>query len=125
MKQNLPKSERLSGIIPIGKLFTDGNSFIVFPLRVVFRQSDTPEDTPVRILAGVSKKRHKKATDRNRIKRQIKEAYRLNKETIVNYFSTKKQCIHIAFFYVADSVPENKIIEEKMKIALARIVEKM
>ncbi len=124
MKQNLPKTERLSGVIPIEKLFTDGNSFIVYPLRVVFRLSETTGDFPVKILAGVSKKRFKKATDRNLIKRHIREAYRLNKETIVEYFTSKKQCIHIAFFYVADTLPEKKIVTEKMIIALNKIVQK-
>lgn len=124
MKQNLPKKERLSGLTTIGKLFTEGNSFIVYPLRVIFCFSDSKCEFPVQILAGVSKKRFKKATDRNQIKRQIKEAYRLNKETIVKFFTTKNECVHIAFFYIADVLPEKKIIEDKMKIALTRIIEK-
>lgn len=124
MKHNLPKNERLSGIINIEKLFTEGNSFIVYPLRVVFRLSESKSEFPVQILAGVSKKRFKKATDRNKIKRQIKEAYRLNKETIVNFYSMKNKCVHIAFFYIADLLPEKNIVEEKMKIALVKIIEK-
>jgi ribonuclease P protein component len=124
MKHNLPKNERLSGLINIEKLFTEGNSFIVYPLRVVFRFCELTSESPVQILAGVSKKRFKKATDRNKIKRQIKEAYRQNKETIVNFFTTKNECVLIAFFYVADVLPEKKIIEDKMKIALTRITEK-
>jgi ribonuclease P protein component len=124
MKHNLPKNERLSGIKNIEKLFTEGNSFIVYPLRVFFRFCELKSEFPVQILAGVSKKRFKKATDRNKIKRQIKEAYRLNKETIVNFYSTKNNCVHIAFFYIADLLPEKNNVEEKMKIALVRIIEK-
>ena len=124
MKHNLPKNERLSGIKNIEKLFTEGNSFIVYPLRVFFRFCELKSEFPVQILAGVSKKRFKKATDRNKIKRQIKEAYRLKKETIVNFYSTKNNCVHIAFFYIADLLPEKNNVEEKMKIALVRIIEK-
>jgi ribonuclease P protein component len=124
MKHNLPKNERLSGLINIEKLFTEGNSFIVYPLRVVFRLSESKSEIPVQILAGVSKKRFKKASDRNKIKRHIKEAYRLNKETIVNFYSMKNKCVHIAFFYIADVLPEKNFMEEKMKITLTRIIEK-
>ena len=79
-RHTLSKEERLSWKRHIDRLFTEGRSFVAFPLRVVYLLSDE-EGMPVRasFLVSVPKKRFKRAVKRNRIKRQVREAYRMHK----------------------------------------------
>jgi ribonuclease P protein component len=76
------------------------------------------------ILISVSKRRFKRAVKRNRVKRQIREAYRVNKHELLNALAEKKCRLVIAFIYLSDQLTESSVIEERVKIALARIVEK-
>ena len=77
MLNTLPKSERLDKKKVIEKMFAGGSrSFSVFPLRVVYLPVEELE-APVSILVSVSKRRFKRAVKRNRVKRQIIEAYRM------------------------------------------------
>ena len=62
----------------IDALFRDGKAFYAGPFRVVYRF--VPDDSGTRFLVSVPRKRFRKAVDRNRIKRVIREAYRLNRE---------------------------------------------
>ena len=52
-------------------------SFSIFPIRVVYMPVEQGE-APASILISVSKRRFKRAVKRNRVKRQIREAYRKN-----------------------------------------------
>ena len=124
MLQQLPKSERLSGKINLDNLFTKGSSFIEYPLRIVYIITERTDASTVKILPGVSKKRFKKAVDRNRIKRLIRESYRLNKAEITDHFHRQNKCIHIAFFCISPDLPEFGLVQKKMKNALSRIIEK-
>ncbi len=77
------------------------------------------------ILVSVSKRRFKRAVKRNRVKRQIREAYRLNKQPLLDSLSAAQCRVAIAFIYLADELVDTSVIESKMKIALARIAEKV
>lgn len=80
---------------------------------------------PASILISVSKRRFKRAVKRNRVKRQIREAYRKNKQPLLDLLQEKEKNLAIAFIYLSDELISSAVIEEKMKIALARICEKL
>ena len=77
------------------------------------------------ILISVSKRRFKRAVKRNRVKRQIREAYRKNKSILLECLQGREQHLAIAFIYLSDELTATAELEEKMKIALARISEKL
>ena len=109
----------------IEKMFAGGSrSFSVFPLRVVYLPVDDLE-VPVSILVSVSKRRFKRAVKRNRVKRQIREAYRLNKQLLLEALSGSQCRLAIAFIYLSDELVSSSLIEERMKTALSRIAEKL
>ena len=95
-------------------------SFSIFPIRVVYMPVEQGE-VPASILISVSKRRFKRAVKRNRVKRQIREAYRKNKSLLVD----EEQRLAVAFIYLSDELIATSELEEKMKIALARISEKL
>lgn len=96
----LKKAERLCGKKAIDALFagTDSKSLSAYPIRIVFRPT---EEAGIRILVSVSKKRFRHAVDRNRVKRQLREAYRLNKHILA---STEQSTpgMDIAFIWLTD-----------------------
>ena len=107
-------------------MFAGGSSksFSVYPLRVVYMVTESKE-APVSILISVPKKRFKRAVKRNYVKRQIREGYRKNKLGLHETLLNKEQSLAIAFIYLSDQFIPTQEIEAKIKILLARIIEKM
>lgn len=114
------KKERLSGTIKIDTLFKEGQSFISFPLRVIYFVHEQSTESMCSILVSVPKKRIKKASQRNRIKRLIRELYRLNKALIDNETIGDKS-LDIAFIYVKDDTSDYSTIQKAIQKALNQI----
>lgn len=117
-----PKKEKLCGEIRIGKLFSAGSAFIVYPLRIVYQISEDISDVPVKILISVPKKKIKKAVNRNRIKRLIREAYRLNKMEFLSTIEKKGFHLSLAITYVSDKEMDFSLIQEKVISALSKVL---
>ncbi|MBA4301908.1 MAG: ribonuclease P protein component [Algoriphagus sp.] len=82
MNYRLSKNERLHAEKLIKELFNEGSSFFLYPFKVLFLKKEDLIGQPNQVLFSVSKKKIKKATGRNFIKRRLKEAYRLNKQIL-------------------------------------------
>ena len=81
-------------------MFEGGHSksFSIFPIRVVYMPVEQGE-VPATILISVSKRRFKRAVKRNRVKRQIREVYRKNKQPLLDGLQSRGQRLAIAFIY--------------------------
>jgi ribonuclease P protein component len=122
---SFPKSEHLCGEKRIARLFTKGEAFIVYPLRVVYILEQKSDTEFVSAMVSVPKKRFKRAVKRNLLKRRMREAYRLNKLELVAKMESKQLQLHIAFNYVSNDLLDFEKIERKMKIAIQKIIEKV
>ncbi|WP_317045208.1 ribonuclease P protein component [Formosa algae] len=80
MKHTYGKTEKLKSKITIEKLFTEGKSVSAYPLRLVYLKTSFEDNVTIKAGVSVSKRNFKLAVDRNRIKRLLREAYRLNKK---------------------------------------------
>lgn len=116
------KEERLCSKKLIGQLFSKGSSFNLYPLRFIYVLSPESSGSTPQVLISVSKKHYKRAVDRNRIKRQIREAYRLNKHLIGTPPAASVQLIGI--IYIANEKKTFKIIEKKLISGLERLLGK-
>ena len=117
------KQERIVSTRLIEMLFGKGDSqsLTAFPLRVVYLQTAHQEKcAPVQILISVPKKRFKHAVDRNRVKRQIREAYRHHKQILDGTVAEDRQLI-IAFIWLSDRHCPLSVIEKKVIGILQRI----
>ena len=119
------KSEHLCGEKRINRLFTQGDAFIAYPLRVVYLIESKSDSEAASILVSVPKKRFKRAVKRNRLKRLMREAYRLNKQDLTEKLNEKELQIHIAFNYVSDEEIDFATLEKKMKLTLLKLTEKV
>lgn len=115
------KTERLNGKISLSRLFASGNSFVVYPYRVVclFSESDTAPFA--RVMVSVPKRNFKRAVKRNLIRRRIKEAYRLQKQPVLDCLAGSYRQVDVAFLYIGKEVGEYGFLERKMAEALNRI----
>ncbi len=114
-----PKEEKLCSTKSIDRLFSSGQSFIAYPLRVVFYQEEANEDkAAVAIMVSVSKKKFKRAVRRNRVKRLIREAYRLNKAELLQLSRERNKRLDIAFLYLKNELPAYAEIEKAIKKAI-------
>ena len=84
MNFNYPKNEKLKSKISIGLLFSEGKSVSKYPLRLVYHSGSLNENEKIKMGVSVSKKYFKKAVDRNRFKRILRETYRLNKHILLD-----------------------------------------
>jgi len=82
MKFTLGKQERLKSRKLIEKLYKEGNSVKAFPLRMMYLQTNHTSDFPAQVGVSVPKRNFKKAPDRNRLKRLMRETYRLQKAIV-------------------------------------------
>ena len=89
MKFSYNKIEKLKSKKLIDKLFNEGRSINVFPLKLVYLETGLEDSVPVKTGVSVSKRYFKNAVDRNRIKRLLRETYRLNKHELFNKITTK------------------------------------
>jgi ribonuclease P protein component len=115
------KDEKLCSDKLIEQLFASGSSFVKYPLRVVYMNvSELPADTNCQVLTSVSKRRFKRAVKRNRVKRLIREAYRLNKHLLSGSINGK---LILGFVFIGTDLPEYKSVEKSMIYTLTKLAE--
>lgn len=125
MTNTLPKSERLFLRDNIRTLFSSGSKSVPrYPVRMVYRFVEESE-TPAAILVSVPKKHFKRAVKRNRVKRQIREAYRKHKDIIVPKLEAAGRRVSIAFVWMSDELSESALVEEKITDLLNILSEKI
>ncbi len=127
MAPTLNKRERMVSRKLIETLFGGGCSISMaaFPLRVVcMKKERNGDDAPVQLLVSVSKKRFKHAVDRNRVKRQVREAFRMHKQLLYEALPVTDQLL-IAFIWLSNQHCPTQVVDKRVTNLLQRIVEKL
>ncbi|MBK6524571.1 MAG: ribonuclease P protein component [Crocinitomicaceae bacterium] len=122
MVHTFRKSERLCSRTVIDEIFSKGKELRKFPYLIKYIYSAETTVNPVQIVVSVPKKRAKSAVDRNRLRRQIKEAYRLNKDELQLYFQNNKCSIVIFLIYTGKEKEVYTLLEEKLKVILKELI---
>jgi ribonuclease P protein component len=115
-----PKSERLCGKNAFEALFQKGKKFFLHPFKVLHIGAPGA-DAVAQIAIIVPKKIAKKAVSRNRLKRQIREAYRLEKEQFINSLKNKNKGMVFAVIYIGEEKADFELLREKINLILTRL----
>jgi len=126
----LAKGERLHNVKEIEQLYSQGNSFLKHPLRVVFYWKPLSSfgaagSFGAQVIFSVSKRNFKRAHDRNLIKRRMKEAYRLNKHLLISTTVQGSEPLVYIFSmqYIAKEILPFAQIEKRVISALRQLTE--
>lgn len=121
-RNTFKKSERLCSRILMDCLFQgDNRTATAYPLRAVFLPVEEEQQKGVSILISVPKKRFHDAVDRNRVKRQIREAYRKNKHALAEQVTQSGKGLLVALIYVSAEIETTEQIEKRMIRLLDKI----
>ncbi len=112
MTLSYPKKEKLKSKKRIEQLFLEGKNVTSFPLKLIYLETALPD--PIKIQAGVavSKKRFKSAVKRNRVKRLLREAYRLNKTIVTD---NTQSSYAFLILYIGKELPTYTVIEKQLQ----------
>lgn len=120
-----PKQERLSGLDEIDHLFKTGKTLVVPPLKVIYEVPEHKGAAPVKVLITVPSRRFRKAVDRNRIRRKIRESYRLHKNQLFNRYLQAGSTMLMGIIYIGeDPDPDYALIERSIIQCIERLGKK-
>lgn len=125
-KNTFKKGERLKSRHEIDRLFSRGSlSFGQYPLRLVWREVDVKRsDSPIQLSISIPKKRVRKAVDRNRIRRLIREAYRLHKVDLYDQLDKDLPQLAWMIIFVGKEQPDFKEVNKTMIKLMAKFLKK-
>ena len=115
----LSRNERLKNVKLIDSVFKSAITVKSFPLIFSYKHSDFPTDTPLQLLFTVSKRSFKRAVDRNRIKRILRDRLRLQKPELLQAFNG--QAVFGAIIYTSKTLPDYQEIDK----AILKLIQKL
>ncbi|MFZ6025356.1 MAG: ribonuclease P protein component [Bacteroidota bacterium] len=119
------KKEKLKSRTQLEAIFASGKSFSVFPVKVFFLETGASQSEKVKAGVGVSARHFKKAVQRNRIKRLLREAYRLEKQDLYKQLAAQQKQLTVFFLYIDKEMPAFEVVRKKMKDCLAKLQTKL
>jgi len=120
-----PKNQKLCSKKVIERLFEKGNNIFEKPFKAVFLNETNSDNVFLKLLIIVSKKRLNKASDRNIIKRIMKEACRLQKTQLESYLKDNNMQLNLALIYQHEEILDYNLLKEKINLLLTRLIKEL
>tara|TARA_B100000900_G_scaffold409480_1_gene425481 strand:- start:567 stop:944 length:378 start_codon:yes stop_codon:yes gene_type:complete len=123
-KYTFGKFDRLKSKQQIEQLFVEGDSFIEFPLKVVWRWTQATGST-VQIAVSVPKKKLPKAVHRNQMKRLLRESYRQQNQVLKSMVAEKGKKLQMMFIFLDTQLWDFPVLDNKISVTLERLQKKL
>jgi ribonuclease P protein component len=118
--QTFTKSERLCSKVIIDEVFETGKPIVGPSFKLIWKKAGSFQKVPAQILITVPKRNFKKAVDRNKIKRRIREIYRKHKNIL--YLKIGAETYYLMLIYTGKNIIEYKEAEVKIIKLLERLI---
>jgi len=122
-RQTFRKSERLCSRKILETLASKGRNIYNNPFRLIWLISPLPQEVPAQIAFAVPKRNLKKAVDRNRMKRLMRESYRKNKSDFYAFIADQGISVALLFVYTGKEVTGHTETESKTKSILTQLAQ--
>jgi ribonuclease P protein component len=125
------KAEKLKSRKRIEWVFKEGRSLSIFPFKVFFLLTNpapplsAQSPSPLQAGFGAGSRHFKKAVDRNRIKRLSREAYRLQKQPLMDLLTEKGISMAVFFVYSGKELPDHSTVKAKIGVALQKLIKEV
>jgi ribonuclease P protein component len=123
--RSLCKDERLSRELLLDKLFKEGKSVSQDGFTLVYLRAELPAFYPAQAAFSVPKRYFRKATDRNTIKRQLREAYRHHKLPLYQKLVDGKYQLALMLIFKGNEVPAHTRVEKNVSELLVKLIERL
>ena len=115
------KKEKLKSRKIIDNLFVKGKSVSKYPIKLIYLKTEVSENAIIQAGMAVPKRNFKSAVKRNRIKRLLREAYRLNKPQV---FNNSEEAFAFLFLYLGKEMPNFVDINRDMQAVLSKFIDR-
>ena len=122
MDQKFGKSYKLCSRKIMDELFSTGKSISCYPFRLVYNEYELPTKKLFQVTISVPKRNFKKAPDRNRIKRLIRESLRKNKTELEPFLQAENKQMALFLIYVGKEILSYSEVERKIVLTLERLI---
>lgn len=119
------KKEKLKSRKHLDELFAAGKSFAVFPIKIFYAEVKANIDFQVKVGVGATKRNFKKSVDRNKVKRLLREAYRVNKQPLLDFANEKKKNVSVFFLLIDRTIPDLQLLNNKMPLIIEKLKSKL
>jgi ribonuclease P protein component len=119
------RKEKLKGRKLYEHVFSQGKSFTVFPIKIFYLQPDVLLDFPVKVGIGVSARNFKKAVERNRIRRLVREAYRTEKLLLHKYLKEHNRQVIVFLLYTDKTLPDLTTLKMKIPLIFEQLIKRL
>ncbi len=119
------REEKLKSRKQIDLLFTKGKSVNQFPVKLIYMEVTGETDFPVKAGVIAPSRLFKKAVQRNRVKRLLREAYRTEKAPLIEYAVSQNRKLALFILFVDKAIPTYSLVKEKVSLAIPRLIKEL
>ena len=123
MIYTFPKAEKLCSRKLIEKLYAEGHRLRTFPFSIQWIVTDAADHIPCQVMIVAPKRVFHHAVDRNRVKRLVRECWRLRKQDFYSFLQERGLCVVVSFVYTHGQILDYAQLGHKMDKALATLKE--
>ncbi len=117
----LGKQDKLKSRKVIQQLFTEGKQVTVFPLKAIWMTG--AQSSSLQAAVSVSARHFKKAVDRNRIKRLIRESYRLQRNELTSHLIQQNLQLSVFFIFIGNELPNYQLVSDACDKILQKLIQ--